>query len=342
MTAQAYPVTLPISFVTDLIWGLRSQPEAVATCIEKSGISMELIEADEGRVTVEQYQLLYQSMVSTFNDELPGLFSRRVPRGNLKFLCLALLSSRNLLVAMRRYAQYLPMTQDDLVFEVTLEDFAIKLALTERRAVRGVARLAHELLVKLAHGTFSWLIGKNLQVEKVCFAFAPPAHVSEYVYLFPGPVHFDQNETALYFNLSLTREPVRRDIDSLRTFLYGSPGQWLHVLDSALFLSHKVRDHLKSNLDRDVQVAEAARVLHMSTRSLVRHLAKEGTTFKSLKNDLRRDTAIYHLVRGHLPISRIADDLGFEDQSAFSRAFKRWTGVTPFHYKTKLQARDMT
>lgn len=72
-----------------------------------------------------------------------------------------------------------------------------------------------------------------------------------------------------------------------------------------------------------------ARKLGMSARNLQRHLAAEGTSFKDLLATARADLARTYVEEGRLSVTEIAFMLGFADTSAFSRAFKRWTGTSP-------------
>ena len=62
----------------------------------------------------------------------------------------------------------------------------------------------------------------------------------------------------------------------------------------------------------------------------------EGTTFKDIKNQVRRDTALHFLGKQGLSIEEIAHRAGFSESSAFIRAFKGWTGVTPYTYRKGL------
>ncbi len=64
-------------------------------------------------------------------------------------------------------------------------------------------------------------------------------------------------------------------------------------------------------------------------------LREEGSSFQELKDHLRRDLAIYHLGRDELAIQDIAEQLGFSKPSAFHRAFKKWTGLTPGAYRAQ-------
>jgi AraC-like DNA-binding protein len=71
----------------------------------------------------------------------------------------------------------------------------------------------------------------------------------------------------------------------------------------------------------------------MSTSTLQRRLASEGSSFQSLKDELRRDTAIVRLHTSTVPLATLADELGFADSAAFQRAFKGWTGSAPGAYR---------
>jgi AraC-like DNA-binding protein len=74
---------------------------------------------------------------------------------------------------------------------------------------------------------------------------------------------------------------------------------------------------------------EIARRLGVSTRTLARRLAAEGLTFSTVLDRLRADLARRYLQDKDLPISKIAWLLGYAESSAFTHAYKRWTGRTP-------------
>lgn len=95
-----------------------------------------------------------------------------------------------------------------------------------------------------------------------------------------------------------------------------------------------VRAQLREQMDRGTVQAEAiARRLHMSRYTLYRRLRRENQSFASVLEEVRRQTAQVYLAGTRIPLSDIALRLGFSEQSAFSRAFRRWTGVSPLQYR---------
>ena len=71
----------------------------------------------------------------------------------------------------------------------------------------------------------------------------------------------------------------------------------------------------------------------MSVRTLQRRLSEQGITYSHLLEELRHDTAISLLRDPSLKVSDIGRELGYRDPAIFTRAFRRWTGVTPSEHR---------
>ena len=91
-----------------------------------------------------------------------------------------------------------------------------------------------------------------------------------------------------------------------------------------------------------VVVDDVARSLGMSKRTLIRRLSDERLNFTEVRQQLRRELAIRYLDDPKLNISKIAWLLGFNEVSAFTHAFKRWTGKTPSQMVSEEQVRHKT
>src|SRR4029078_13633814 len=77
------------------------------------------------------------------------------------------------------------------------------------------------------------------------------------------------------------------------------------------------------------QATAIARKLNLSPRTLARRLADEGLSFASVLDEMRRELAMRYLADAKLSISQVAWLLGVQEVSAFTHAFRRWTGQTP-------------
>jgi AraC-like DNA-binding protein len=78
----------------------------------------------------------------------------------------------------------------------------------------------------------------------------------------------------------------------------------------------------------------------MSERTLARRLAAENLTFLGIREDMRRDLAQHYLADPTLSVSRIAWLLGFQEVSAFTHAFRRWTGHSPSRMRSEIATQN--
>lgn len=327
--------TLSIQFIHSLLDGALPDSGRRADYLRRVGIPLELLEEGGARVTTDQFAGLYRLLAREMDDETPGMFSRPLRGGTLKFLCLSLLESANLVGALYRFTQFFRLLLDDLRFELETRGDVLSVALKPRTAAVRDNFFAQEMMLKLVHGIVSWLAGRKMPLARVDFTYSRPAHVSEYVFLYPGPAYFDQELTALHFEVGQLQVPIRQDKHALSEFLARAPANWMFVSVAERIISHRVREHLEKRLERPPGIEEVAKALHFSLRTLSRRLAEEGTTFQAIKDELRRDVAIQRLTKTRIPIAVIGSQIGFDDATTFHRTFKKWTGSSPGAYRRR-------
>jgi AraC-like DNA-binding protein len=149
----------------------------------------------------------------------------------------------------------------------------------------------------------------------------------------PCPLQFASASSSLLFQRRYLDMPLLQDERTLKHFLERSPADLLARPDEGDSLSSRLRRLLSRDTEHWPDLESVAQQLHVSPQTLRRHLREEGASFQGLKDQLRRDIAIYHLGRADLSLQQIAEQLGFSEPSAFHRAFKKWTGLTPGAYR---------
>ncbi len=90
------------------------------------------------------------------------------------------------------------------------------------------------------------------------------------------------------------------------------------------------------SLGRSTSEDDIARALKMGSRTMRRRLAEERTTLRELFDAVRLDMVTERLQRSGASLAQIAYELGFSDQTALSRAFRRWTGRSPAEYRRSM------
>ncbi|MEM5383258.1 AraC family transcriptional regulator [Paraburkholderia phymatum] len=335
---QTPSATVPISLVNGFLEASGAQPEVTHRYLHGAGITPALLGERGARVTEEQFSTLYRTLAIEMDDEMPGIFSRPLRSGTLKFLCLSLLDAPNLETALHRFGQFFHIVLDDFRLESRRSDLMAQVELRPNPAYGNIGPFGQELMLKLVHGVSSWLVGQKIPLLRVDFACPQPPHAVDHRYFFSGPVRFGCDATLMRFSAAFLDMPIRQRKRNLRKFLARSPGEWIFESFSEQLVSHRVRQYLASDLPDLPTIEQAAKNLHCSVRTLCRRLSSEETTFQMLKDELRRDIAIQRLIETHDTIAVIAGDIGFDDPSAFHRAFRHWTGSTPGTYRRPVEA----
>jgi AraC-like DNA-binding protein len=101
-------------------------------------------------------------------------------------------------------------------------------------------------------------------------------------------------------------------------------------------LSARVRRMLVENLGQNTIAADGvAASLAMSRRTLTRRLGEEGTSFRAVLDDVRRELALALLQDASLSVADVAFFLQYSEPAAFHRSFRRWTDLTPHEYRSR-------
>lgn len=328
-----------MGLVHGLLAGCRLKEVPIRPLLLDAGIRPASLTDPTARVAVDRYAALYNGVTQALADEGFGLFSVPLRPGAFEFLCRAVITAPQLGEALHRAARFLDVILPDLAVDVGRDRQGACLTIRERVPIDDpTGRIfAFEWLLRLVHGLSCWLVGRGLALDTVAFPYPRPAHADDYALIYTEHSSFDAPRLTARFAGNLLDLPIRRDEAALAAFLVGAPGKisMLYRRDREMVL--RVRDLLRAALPDSLELDAVADRLHLSARTLHRRLADEGSSFRAIKDALRRDLALARVTKSRQPLARIAADLGYADPSAFYRAFVGWTGVAPQQYRRQLR-----
>lgn len=258
----------------------------------------------------------------------------------LGLLGFAMLSSERVSTALDRLRRYWNLLSDASVIEIELQPAHTRLALR-------LVDLPGNFMLESRHPSeaslsgiltiIQSLTGKRPPVLAVRSQYPRPASNSEYVRIFGREPEFDAGESSLL----LPREVLDWRVLHANPALLESFEQQIQKRLAPLAQSTRdlVRREAAKQLRGESPELEAvARALGKSERVLQRELQTEGTSFREVVEELRKDLAIEYLEASTNSIADIAFLLGFSEPSAFHRSFRRWTGLTPQAYRRSAPA----
>ena len=293
-----------------------------------------VLEEPRARIDPQQFARLVQLLWERLDDEYLGFGRLKSKRGTFAMMGHAIIHCRTLEKALSRGALFYGLFPDAPTIRLEREGDWARLSVDDS-SLWDPDHFLVECLLVIWHRLGSWLIGQRIRLEEATFTYAEPAHIAEYDLIFPCHRRFNAGRTSLLFHARYLGMPLLQDERTLKQFLEHSPADLLARPDGGDSLTSQIRRLLGRDCANWPDLDAVATQLHISPQTLRRHLREEGSSFQELKDHLRRDLAIYHLGRDELAIQDIAEQLGFSEPSAFHRAFKKWTGLTPGAYRAQ-------
>jgi AraC-like DNA-binding protein len=304
-----------------------------AALMSASGLDATALEHEDARVSFSQYVALYDAGEALCGDPALALhFGEAMAPMDLLVVChvgSACATMGGALAAINRYGR-LSVDVDTVdggdPFQV--EKSAAGTWLVDATVYPGnVSQLTETSFTRLIAGTRQ-LTDREF-VRAVHFVRAAPAHRKEYEQVFRAPVAFGQPRNAMLLDPDWLELPIGVGSPYAGAVFEAHASALLSQLEPASPYRRAVEESVRTRLGSGVVTMRyIARQLGVSRQTLYRQLRLERTTFEEILDGVRRQIAT-QLLREGISIGETAHRLGFSDRSAFSRAFKRWTGRSP-------------
>lgn len=307
-----------------------------AQLLEQAGIAPELYHQHYARISAFRFAMLQAKTIQAMEDEFLGYGPRRLVPGTWANMCHAVINCSTLGDALKRCCSFYQMFEDGLQPTFSKQGETCRIVLAPGRQDFDYGLYAWEQMMYSLHRFASWLVRQHVPLVAIDIAAPPPPHAEDYRHVFLAqPVQFDRPQFALTLSSRVAELPLEQNEQSLHHFLHHPLLVLLVQQYKQQSWSQRVRQALSKNLHLSPTIDDIAAELKLHQQTLRRRLAREGASYNEIKNQCRRDTALYYLGKPHLSIEHIALQTGFSETSAFTRAFKQWTGVPPRLYRRR-------
>ncbi|MFW0754176.1 AraC family transcriptional regulator [Pseudomonas sp. H11T01] len=319
---------------------LSAQGLDVARLCEEAGLDVKLVNKSGAFCERSVIYRLWELAAQASDDPDIGLkaYGNFHP-GSFQIVGYTMMSSSNLKKALERLVRFSPLISTGFSLFFVQEQQNYRLASLDHQQ-RGSAKPRQYTDAGLASllGFCRWLAGgKSPQPLSVEFTYPEPEDTSEHQRLFGCPLRFGAAYDSILFDGQELLSPLSMANEALAT-LHDSFAEAQLDLLSGYSIVGRIRALITERLSQgqgqgQCDMESIAAALSISKRTLQRGLEKDGTQFKDVLNDVRRQLADFYLRHSHFNMKHVTYLLGFHDHSSFHKACTRWFGMTPGQYR---------
>lgn len=236
-----------------------------------------------------------------------------------------------------RSERYFKLLSNTYVFKVEKGKEISKVHLYRDAHRRGL-ELSNEATFSATIVVLQALSNTEIIPLKVSFKHNAPRRLDSYKEAFKCPVLFNQTHNLISYRTQDFNLPTTKADESINKFLV----ERVKEATDGLEISPKriisdietlIQDALPSGIPN---ISQIGKIIGMSNRTLTRRLSENNLTFRELVQKKQEEISKFLLGKSDTSLAEIAFETGFSEQSAFNRAFKRWTGKTPIEFRKSL------
>ncbi len=326
--------TISMHLVREALLHSCASPSIRDDVLVEVGIAPALLNQPDCRVPATVYARLWRLLARRMDDEFFGMDPRKLRAGSLAFMCRAAMAQPTLAQGLDVILGFLSLMLERLPAHLVRQQSLAEIVLHEPETDpnRAFTYFTYWMIV---HGVACWLAGRRIPILAIELRCAAPDYCDDYRVMFSENLRFDRPRTRMIFAAECLDVPLKRSALELQCFLAEAPANILVKYRDPLSLASQIKQDLRLlPADQWPETEGVAQGLHMSASTLRRRLADEGQTYQGLKDGVRKELAIQWLGEPQLSFADIAQRLGFADTSSFYKAFRKWSGSNPGHYRS--------
>lgn len=310
---------------------MRGQDFDADLALAQAGLSMERLQSDDRFVDATQMRSLMTSAAQLSQRPWLGLefgaMAQVFMHGPVGY---AIAASTTLRQASAVLARFLSLRTTAIRLELEIHQRETDLIVVELFDMQAARTVLLETVLIIAARLMQTLHGLSCADVHYYLPWA-----AQYQIYFSGMCHFDATHLMVRVPTELLDSScLSADADAFNA-AYQACEVKLEQAQLVALMGDRVRARLLRCEGSYPSLAMLAAEQAMSVRSMMRRLKTEGTCFQDILDQVRFERARWHLLHTDAPMEEIAERLGLQDTSNFSRSFRRWSGVAPSEFRAK-------
>jgi AraC-like DNA-binding protein len=305
-----------------------------------AGIEIEAISGNDLAVIPNIIGVLSRSVKLMMNDEFCGFTANRCRLGSFyPFTFEAMIREDTLGEALERAFTFYSLITDDIKFELTEHADVATITVTLARPDLDRLHFLQEWWLLTWSHTSAWLIGEEIPISAIHFPHGPHASREEYRDAFWGHCDFLQPTGCIRFPARFLRRRVARSRGEIPSIQANQSIDLVSVQGVHRSWKALVKSKMKEWLFKTeslLSIEALAHEFNISSQTLRRRLEEDGISFRSLKEEVRREVILAWLAEPDIPIGEISLRAGFAERNGLARAVRSWVGVSPSEYRHRV------
>ncbi len=299
--------------------------------LTEANIPIDILSSSNRSLTVDQYAGLAHLIEHKLDDEAFGCLPNPLRRGTFEICFEHIIHSSHLGEALERMCRYFGVVTDDFSLKLTTSNKTSLLTLNLQSPWIDTNYAIVDTLFFIIHRFCSWAVNCEIQLKSASFHFPKPPPLNRIQPVFNCPCQFNSGQaSSLTIQSDYLFLPILKTEKDLANYDFRNAMIFDNGLHNTNSITYQVYRALSAgNFQPLPSCDEVAKTLNLTQQTLRRKLKREGNSFQRIKDILRRDIAIRYISDGELSVTEISQKLDFSTQSAFSRAYKGWTGMSP-------------
>ncbi|MDD9892154.1 MAG: AraC family transcriptional regulator [Gammaproteobacteria bacterium] len=333
--------TSTIGLFRGIIDYCRQNNIEMAPVLAEAGLTEDELQNIDNRIPIAKHQAALAKAYELSNDpDFAMHYGESVKPGHYGVVGLVAMSCEKAGELLELHIRYQSLVADGVAVEYQKVKEGLALSIHAKVPELIDNRLHQESTFASWISLARWITGlKDHYPLRANFTTDKPENTDELHRVLGPNLYWNQPICGAVFDSALLESPLPQANPALRKQLESQVEQQLIAAGGAQFdpLLQQVQSHISKSLADGVpDIEQVASALNLSTRALQRKLSDLDTSFSQMLDNTRKELALNYIRQAHISLTEVAFLLGFSEQSAFNRAFKRWTEQSPSAYRKSL------